>query len=465
MRVRLLDTATATVRALGIIQTTLPAEERNTPMRQRLATALTLLAVLAFAVPGCAKSGTEQPEVVAPETSSVEPTTTPGSGPVDLDAIALELREIAAGLTQPLLVTSAGDGSGRLYVVEKTGRVKVLVPGASQEYREAGAPFLDLSDVVSTNSEQGLLGLAFSPSYSSTGRFYVNYTDRTGATVVSRFRVSDADSDLADPGSEEVLLRIDQPYANHNGGHVVFGPDKMLWIGMGDGGSGGDPEGNGQNPNTLLGKMLRIDVGESGRPAGGEPYGIPETNPFANPSTEEAGLPEIWAIGLRNPWRFSFDVVTGDLWIGDVGQNEWEEIDFIAGADVDAPPPGGFNFGWNAFEGTHPFRGGDEIYGPTGSLAPPVIEYGHAAGNSVTGGVVYRGKDHPGLQGVYLYGDFGSGRIWGVVRDAATGSIENKELLKSSIQVVSFGTDPSGEVFVVDFGGRVYRVVDVGRDG
>lgn len=365
---------------------------------------------------------------------------------------------MAQGFEQPLFVTEMPDSSGRLVVLEKTGRARLV-----QDGKVAADPWLDLSERVSTDSEQGLLGLAFSPGFGTNGRFYINYTDGDGSTVVSRM-TAPGNRSAADPDSEQELLRIEQPYANHNGGCIVIGPDGMLWIGMGDGGSGGDPQGNGQNPNALLGKMLRIDVGESGAAAAGEPYGIPADNPFADPPTEEAGFPEVWAIGLRNPWRFSFDRTTGDLWIGDVGQSAWEEIDFVAapvgapGKERTATASSGtpLNFGWNKFEGSHTFPGGDPA-GKVAGITMPVIEYGRGAGQSVTGGFVYRGSAYPALAGVYLYGDFSSGRIWGARRNVH-GALETAKLLDTDKQVVSFGEMTNGELLVVDFSGEILRL-------
>lgn len=398
------------------------------------------------------------PRVVGerPAGSSESSSTTTTVPDIALESLALELRPVLSDLEQPLFVTGAGDGSGRLFVCEKGGRIKVASTAGKTSV------FLDLSGKVSTESERGLLGLAFSPEYARTHHFYVDYTDAAGATVISRFSAS-ADPDRADPASEEVLLRIEQPYANHNGGCVQFGPDRVLWIGMGDGGSGGDPHGNGQNLDVLLGKMLRIDVGESGQPANGEPYGIPADNPFANPVDEAtAGQPEIWASGLRNPWRFSFDAHTGDLWIGDVGQNAWEEIDLVPPGSGGVPR-GGLDFGWNVFEATHPYPADRPAPTDASRFTMPVIEYDHSAGESVTGGVVVRDPETPALDGVYLYGDYVSGRIWGAVRDpesTAVGNtgLANRELLKTSHQVVSFGTGDRGEVYLVDFAGSVMRV-------
>jgi len=254
------------------------------------------------------------------------------------------------------------DGSGRLFVIEKVGRIRIIEDGQLLE-----APFLDITDRVgSDGNEQGLLGFAFHPQYGDIGRFFVNYTDRRGDTVIARFQVT-SDPNLADPASETQLLGIDQPFPNHNGGVLAFGPDGYLYAGLGDGGSQGDPNGNAQNTDVLLGKILRLDVDSA------DPYTVPADNPFGN---------EVWAYGFRNPWRFSFDRATGDLYIGDVGQNQWEEIDFIP-----AGSPGGANFGWDHREGAHEYEGG----GPEGMI-DPVAEYSHPEGGcSVTGGYVYRG--------------------------------------------------------------------------
>lgn len=399
--------------------------------------------------PACGQ--VESPRVVAPRPdASVEPTGAPvtPAAPTDLADLVVELAPVADGFSQPLYLTAPADDT-RLFVLEKTGLVRIIDGGSV-----LGTPFLDLTGAVSTNSERGLLGLAFPKDHAQTGRFYVNYTDKDGTTVISRFQTSD-DPDIADPASEEVLLRIEQPYANHNGGCVQIGPDDMLWIGMGDGGSGGDPQGNGQNPSTLLGKMLRLDVGEAGSAPRGEPYGIPADNPWAETADDADPLPEIWALGLRNPWRFSFDRTTGDLWIGDVGQSAYEEIDFVTAREVGT---GGPNFGWNIYEGSHPYPPDAEPDTDSADFVMPLIEYGRSAGVSVTGGYVYRGALHPSLAGIYFYGDYGSGRIWGA--RVGTDGVETRELLDPGLQVVSFGEDANGELYVVDFGGAVYRIVD-----
>lgn len=343
---------------------------------------------------------------------------------------------VAVGLVQPLWLTHANDSSGRLFVIEQAGVVRVIKDG-----QLLPAPFLDLRDRVgSQGSEQGLLGLAFHPRYPENGFLYVNYTDLNGDTVIARYQVSAQDPDLANPASEKVLLRIDQPYGNHNGGMVAFGPDGYLYLGLGDGGSAGDPQGHAQRLSSLLGKILRLDVD------GGDPYAIPPGN-----LTQPGSRPEIWAYGLRNPWRFAFDRLTGDLYIGDVGQNLWEEIDFVP-----AGTTGGLNFGWNFFEGNHPYRGQPQ---PNEVYLPPIFEYGHDQGCSVTGGVVYRGQLWPEWQGIYLLGDYCTGRVWGLLRNAA-GDWQAVQLFQFPGRISSFGEDQAGEVYLVDHAGGVYRLVE-----
>lgn len=342
------------------------------------------------------------------------------------------LRRIATGLNKPVYLTHAGDGSGRLFLVEKIGAIRLFKDGVLMEN-----PFLDIQDrIKSSGSEQGLLGLAFDPEYRTNGRFYVNYIDLDGNTVVARYLVSSADPDRADPASETAILRVNQPYPNHNGGDLLFGPDGFLYIGLGDGGSAGDPLGNGQRLDMLLGKLLRIDVGA-------EPYAIPPDNPFVG---RPDARPEIWAYGLRNPWRFSFDHATGDLYIGDVGQDEYEEIDFQP-----AGSPGGQNYGWNIMEGLHTYQGGD-----TGGLILPVAEYPHTGGNcSVTGGYVYRGSKNPALQGTYLFGDYCTGAAW-VLRRFPDGW-RMAEWFEMHMSISSFGEDENGELYVLDYkGGEVF---------
>jgi glucose/arabinose dehydrogenase len=353
------------------------------------------------------------------------------------EAAAYTWQEVMSGLASPVGLAQAGDGSGRLFILEQSGVILVWQNGSILPQ-----PFLDIRQRVgSDGSERGLLGLAFHPQYAQNGYFYINYTDLSGNTVIARYQVSSDDPNRAQADSEIRLLQVTQPFANHNGGEVTFGPDGFLYLGLGDGGSGGDPYGNGQSLGTLLGKILRLDVNN------GDPYSIPASNPFAN----GGGLPEIWAYGLRNPWRFSFDHLTGDLYIGDVGQNSWEEIDFLP-----AGSPGGTNFGWNIMEGFHPYQGSAPA---GGDLTPPVVEYGHDMGCSVTGGVVYRGERLPGWQGVYLFGDYCSGNVWGLLRDPQ-GNWQSRLLFETPARITSFGEDESGEVYMVDYGGRVYTLAE-----
>jgi len=379
-------------------------------------------------------TGTPLPEVEVPGT----PTFTPVAQP----STVLELPEPGSyrwelmldGLDNPVGVENAGDGSGRLFIIEQEGFIRLWQDGAMVEQL-----FLDIRDRVGRNgSEQGLLGLAFHPRFVDNGYFYVNYTDQGGDTHISRFSVSPDNPNLADPASEEELIFQPQPYPNHNGGAVVFGPDGYLYLGLGDGGAGGDPQGNAQSTQTWLGKILRIDVD------GGEPYAIPGDNPFAG----GGGLPEIWAYGLRNPWRFTFDRLTGDLYIGDVGQNQWEEIDFQP-----AGSPGGANFGWDHREGNHRYEG---VY-LGADLIDPVAEYDHSQGCSVTSGAVYRGQNLPAWQGVYLYGDYCSGLVWGLLR-GPDGGWQNELLFETGARITSFGSDESGEIYLVDHTGNVYKL-------
>lgn len=403
-----------------------------------IASALVVLALALSCVAGCASS--EPVVIVDPPRGSSEPTRVAAM----LADIEISLDPAIDGFEQPVYVTGAGDDSGRLFVVEKTGRVWVVRDG-----ERVSGPWLDLSALVSTQSERGLLGIAFAPDFSRSGSVYLHYSDTDGNTRLDRL-VVDARSDLpvSEPELQELLSAV-QPFSNHNGGMIEFGPDGYLYVALGDGGSGGDPQGNGQNAGTLLGSMLRVDVRAPDGDYVAQEYSIPADNPFADGN---GGLPEIWAIGLRNPWRFSFDRLTGDMWIGDVGQNAWEEIDLVR-ADEDGLPAG-LNFGWSAYEGTHPYPSGSTP--SAGDFTQPVIEYDHSAGNSVTGGYVYRGDDHPDLQGIYFYGDFGSGRIWGARFE--DGSLVNRELLESDLQVVSFGQDDRGELYVVDFSGTIYAI-------
>jgi glucose/arabinose dehydrogenase len=343
-------------------------------------------------------------------------------------------REIASGLDRPTDITSPGDGSGRVFVLEQVGRIRIL-----QNWQLIPTPYLDISSLVGSNaSERGLLGLAFHPQYAENGFFFVNYTDRDGNTRIARFSVSGSDPNQADPASRLELIRIQQPYGNHNGGALAFGPDGHLYAGLGDGGSGGDPLDAGQSLNTLLGKILRFDVD------GGQPYAIPADNPFA----AGGGEAEIWAYGLRNPWKIAFDRVTGDLYIGDVGQNQWEEVNFTS-----AGSPGGLNYGWRFMEGNHDYSGG--LYDKS-VLVLPVAEYTRNDGCSVTGGQVYRGQSLPDWQGVYLYGDFCSGNIWGLLKTAD--GFSNSLLFRTSFRISTFGLDDDGEIYLGDYSGTIYKL-------
>lgn len=330
-------------------------------------------------------------------------------------AASLRLVVVARGLESPVHVTQAPGEPNRLYVVEQIGRIRVIERGAL-----ATGSFLDIRAKVVAGGEQGLLGLAFSPTYARDRTFYVNYTARgSGDTTIVRYRANRAG---ALTGSAKVVLRVEQPYANHNGGHLLFGPDRRLWIGLGDGGSGGDPENRAQDPDSRLGKMLRLDVGA------------------ADPQ------PEIVALGLRNPWRYSFDRKTGALWIGDVGQGEVEEID-----RWQRPGRELVNFGWDVYEGSRTFE--EKPLGP-GRLIQPVAQYTHARGCSVTGGYVYRGKAIPRLVGRYVYGDYCSGTIWSI---PVTGGEPRVEPIRVE-SLVSFGEDLRGELYAVAHGGTIFRV-------
>jgi glucose/arabinose dehydrogenase len=376
---------------------------------------------------------------VSPPTETVLPTATvpppPSPTPVQAlpDASTAAWVPVVGGLDRPVDLKHAGDG--RLFVVEKQGVIRIVRDGVL-----ISEPFLDLRDRVGAGAnEQGLLGLAFHPLFGENGRLFVNYTDTAGDTVVARYLAS---GNRADAASEVIILRIAQPFANHNGGSLAFGPDGYLYIGTGDGGSGGDPHGNGQSLNTLLGKILRLDVD------GGEPYAVPTDNPYA---ASGEGAAEIWAFGLRNPWRIAFDRPTGDLYIGDVGQNRWEEIDVVpAGA------PGGANFGWNVREGLHEYAGDS-----TSALVDPAAEYSHDFGCSVTGGLVVHDPALPAWDGTYLYGDYCSGRVWGL-RRSAQGAWLNGPLFETGASISAFGEGADGQVYLLDYAGTIYRLAAAG---
>jgi len=349
------------------------------------------------------------------------------------------LQEVVSGLSFPLYLTAPAGDLARLFVVEKTGGIRIVKDGVLLP-----DPFLDLSAQVSSGSEQGLLGLAFDPEYATNGRFLVHYTDLAGNTALSRFQVS-ADPDRADPASEQVILTATQPAPNHNGGQVAFGPDGFLYLGLGDGGSSGDPEGRGQDLSDLLGSILRIDV------RAGDPYTVPADNPFVgNPNAR----PEVWSYGLRNPWRFSFDRSNADLYIGDVGESGVEEIDVSTAADGAGR---GVNYGWSILEGSQCFQspGCDRT-----GLTLPVLEYGHPEGCSVTGGYVYRGSTIPAVQGHYFYSDLC--QKW-VRSFRYAGGVATEETswptLSTGGTIVSFGEDAAGELYILEAGGRVSRIV------
>jgi glucose/arabinose dehydrogenase len=367
-----------------------------------------------------------------------EPQNTATIKPCDTKEIlplpSIKLEIAAHGLKNPVHITHAGDGSRRLFITEQAGVVRILKNG-----KPLPTPFLDIREKVKSGGAMGLLSIAFHPEFKENGRFFVNYTSSSGGlhTVISEFQVSN-NPDVADTKSERIILTVDQPFTNHNGGQIAFGPDGYLYIGMGDGGSANDPHRHGQNLSTLLGAMLRIDVDKK------DGYGIPSDNPFkAQPNAR----PEIWAYGLRNPWRFSFDPLTGILYAGDVGQDNREEIDIIEQ---------GRNYGWNIMEGFICTPGVNSKCDKTG-LTLPIVDYGRDDGVSVIGGFVYRGHEIPGLCGSYIYGDWGSGKIWALRRDGDEVA-ENKMLLDTRLSISSFGIDEAYEVYVVDHNGGVYKV-------
>lgn len=349
------------------------------------------------------------------------------------------LEEIVTGISNPIYLTSAGDDSGRLFVLEQTGAIRLIKDGALQS-----TPFLNIADRVNQDirtsySERGLLGLAFHPDYAENGQFFVHYNDRPGNTVIARYHVSADNPDAADPGSEEIIFTHDQPFPNHNGGQIDFGPDGYLYIAMGDGGSAGDPLNSGQTPGSLLGKILRIDVD------GEAPYSIPADNPANSVNPDLA--PEVWAWGLRNPYRFSFDRDTGDLYIADVGQNQWEEVNFQP-----ADSPGGENYGWKIYEATRRYSSDAE----PANVVMPIAEYDHSNGCSITGGYVYRGQAIPALQGVYIFGDWCSGKLWATYRDDS-GDWQTIPFGESHRQITAFGQGDDGELYLVAYNGGIWK--------
>jgi glucose/arabinose dehydrogenase len=369
---------------------------------------------------------------------------------VNLPHLQLGLEHVASGFTNPLCVVNAGDGSGRLFVAEQGGKIRVVRGGVLQP-----GTFLDISGVVSSGGERGLLGVAFSPQFKTTGRFYIYFTDHNGDVVVQRCISSDPTSDTPSTISRKSILFIKQPYPNHNGGGMQFGPGRYLYIGVGDGGSAGDPGNRAQRGSSVLGKMLRIDVGERDIPATFTgTYRIPKSNPFYK---KKGYRKEIWARGLRNPWRFSFDRSKGDLWIGDVGQDKYEEIDFQK-----ASSKGGQNYGWRIWEGKHRYTKSPKTVSKKG-FTFPIAEYPHPSGECVTGGYVYRGSVYPALHGTYLYADYVNGWIGGVRRYSASGAYlktpQRARLMSTSAMISTFGQDEAGELYLADWdGGKLYHV-------
>lgn len=335
----------------------------------------------------------------------------------------------------PVGLYHSNDNSNRLFVLEQQG---IIYSFNNSENTSQKTTFLDIRNKVLSGGELGLLGLAFHPNFSLNGKFYLDYTaDNPMRTIISSWTVNISDPNIANVTSEKILLEIQQPFANHNGGQLAFGPDGYLYIGMGDGGSGGDPYGNAQNKSVFLGKILRIDVNS------GNPYGIPQDNPFKGNSV--GYKEEIFAFGLRNPWRFSFDQVTGKLWAADVGQNTWEEIDIIEN---------GKNYGWNIMEGNHCYLSSNCN---TTGLTLPIYEYSHSVGDSITGGFVYRGNEFPNLNGSYIYGDFEEGQIWGIKLNQ-DGSTDNTLLVDTTLGISSFGVDEQNNLYIVAYGGQIYRL-------
>ena len=388
-----------------------------------------------------AQTPTQTPTAQTP-TAQMPTAQTPAAVPAIIapDPARYRLHPLAAGLNRPVYLTHAGDGSGRLFLLEQPGLIQVFVDDVLQP-----EPFLDMSAHVSRDSlrqfsERGLLGLAFDPDFADNGRFFVHYSDHNGSSVLARYTLHPNDPGVVDIPSRQIVLRISQPYTNHNGGQIAFGPDGYLYFGLGDGGSAGDPLNNGQNPATLLGSILRLDVDvEDG-------YDIPPDNPGLVRNLLLA--PQIWAWGLRNPWRFSFDRVTGELYIADVGQGRREEVN-VQPADSQ----GGINYGWRVMEGSLPYSGGRV----TPDMQAPAFEYSHDVSCSITGGYVYRGAALPELRGIYFYGDWCSGNLWAAWRDP-DGVWQNLLFSATGLQISSFGEDEDGELYVLDLLGVLYRL-------
>jgi glucose/arabinose dehydrogenase len=373
----------------------------------------------------------------------------PSAGAVAGPQIKLALR--ASGLSNPTFVTSARDGTGRLFIVEQTGKIRIYVNGVV-----LATPFLSIGSQVSKGYEQGLLGLAFHPNYKSNRKLYVNFTDVNGNTVIREYRASSTNKNVVATSTARTILKVGQPYANHNGGMLAF-KGGFLYVGMGDGGSGGDPGDRAQNLNTRLGKMLRINPKDPDG-AGPKKYSIPASNPFVG-TTGAKG--EIWSLGLRNPWRWSFDSSTGDLWIGDVGQCQYEEVDHHGDAKGD-------NFGWNKVEGTHVFDNSVDCNTsqPLCTVTChtlPVAEYSHDPdGCAIVGGYVYRGSAYPAWVGHYIYGDYCTGKMWEMPVAGGLGSAVDVSP-STSLSLTSYGTDSAGELYAAEQGGSIYKLTLVGN--
>lgn len=421
--------------------------------RPRLACLAAVLVALGMA--GCSTQPvqTSGPPASGPSPTATAPASEPAAtastapaasmGPLDLDHVAITLEPFAAVEGGPLDIVAAGDGSGRLFIVAQDGRIWV----ADADGTVRSNPMVDLRDRVKSGGEQGLLGLALHPGFPSDPRAFVNYTDRNGDSVIASLNLDPSDPNRLDPATAVQVLFLKQPYANHNGGDLLFGPDGYLYAFFGDGGSGGDPHDNGQNRDALLGKVLRLDVDH---PSGGEAYSAPAGNPFLG----GAGRDEVWLVGMRNPWRASFDRANGDLWIGDVGQGAWEEVD-VARAGV-----GGLNFGWNRMEGNHCYPATADC--STAGLTLPVSEYGHDLGCTVVGGYVYRGTKYPALVGAYLFADYCSGRLFAL--DPRTDDFRQPiEVGNGGGGISSFGEDAAGELYVANLSGEVARAVASSR--
>jgi glucose/arabinose dehydrogenase len=361
----------------------------------------------------------------------------PAAPPAPSGPLVLTLTPVLSGLNSPVDLQNAADGTGRLFVVEQQGQIRIISNNSL-----VPTPFLDITSLVDFGGEKGLLGLAFHPAYTQNRRFFVNY-DRVASgqmqTVIAEFQTSASNPNQADPNSQRILFTVNQPFPNHKGGQLAFGPDGFLYIGLGDGGSAGDPLGNAQNRRVLLGKMLRIDVDHT---SPGLQYAIPSDNPFLN----GVDRGEVWAYGLRNPWRFSFDVSSGRLFAADVGQDKFEEIDILQK---------GGNFGWNIMEGLHCFKpsSGCNMTG----LILPITEYDHSQGDAVIGGYVYRGAAIPRLSGTYLFSDFESGTIWGLTENSS-GQWTRSQLIAGGRNISSFGRDEAGELYVLDYSGSLLRI-------